>query len=74
MNKEIMTLKKVKLHNSKHLGTSLVAQWIGDHLQGGAMQGAQFRSLAQEDSTCWKATINKPMCHNYRAWTLEPAC
>lgn len=48
MNKEIMTLKKVKLHNSKHLGTSLVAQWIGDHLQGGAMQGAQVRSLARD--------------------------
>ena len=43
MNKEIMTLKKVKLHNSKHLGTSLVAQWIRDHLP---MQRAQVRSLA----------------------------
>ena len=61
MNKEIMTLKKVKLHNSKHLGTSLVAQWMRDHLP---MQRAQVRSLAQEDSACREATI-KPVCHSY---------
>ena len=27
------------------------------------MQGAQVRSLVQEDATCYKAT--KPVCHNY---------
>ena len=34
------------------------------------MKGTQVWSPVQEDSTCCRAT--KPMCHNYRACTLEP--
>ena len=34
------------------------------------MQGTQFWSLVQENSTCHGAT--KPMGHNYWAYALEP--
>ena len=49
-------------------GTSLVAQWLGIRLP---MQGTWIWSLVLEDPTCHGAT--KPVCHNYRACTLEPA-
>ena len=49
------------------LGTSLVAQWLRICL---STQGAQVRALVPEDLTCHRAT--KPVCHNYRACTLEP--
>ena len=62
-----MTLKKVKLHNSKHLGTSLVAQWIGDHLQGGAMQGVKVRSWPRRIPHAGKQRLISPC-----ATTTEP--
>ena len=46
---------------------SWVVWWLRIYLP---MQGTRVRSLVQEDSTCRGAT--KPMCHNYRACTLEP--
>ena len=51
-----------------HFRISPVAQWVRIHLP---MQGTQVRSLAQEDSTCCKAT--KPVRLYYRslrAWSL----
>ena len=45
---------------NRHIGTSLVAQWLRIRLP---MQGTWVRALAQEDSTCRGAT--KPVCHNY---------
>ncbi|KAJ8782452.1 hypothetical protein J1605_010160 [Eschrichtius robustus] len=48
--------------------TSLVAQWLRIRLP---MQGIWVRSLVWEDPTCHGAT--KPVRHNYRACTLEPA-
>ena len=54
-------------YNKMTLGTSLVAQWLRICL---STQGAQVRALVPEDLTCHRAT--KPVCHNYRACTLEP--
>ena len=48
-------------------GISLVVQWLRICL---SMQGTLVWSLLKENSTCLGAT--KPMCHNYRAHTLEP--
>ena len=35
-----------------------------------ANAGTQVQALVREDPTCHGAT--KPVCHNYRACTLEP--
>ena len=54
----------IKLHSR----TSLVAQWLRTPLP---MQGTWVPALVQEYPTCRGAT--KPVHHNYRACTLEPA-
>lgn len=43
------------------------------------MQGPQFRSLVQEDSTCLRATKpraapTEPICQSLGAVTIEPKC
>ena len=45
---------------TKHLGASLVAQWLRIRLP---MQGTPVRALVQEDPTCRGAT--KPVRRNY---------
>ena len=45
-----------------------MAQWLRVRLP---MQGTRVRALVWEDPTCGGAT--KPVHHNYRACTLEPA-
>ena len=49
----------------RHLGASLVAQWLKIHLP---TQETQVRALVQEDPTCRGAT--KPVHHNY--WAHVP--
>ena len=46
---------------------SLVEQWLGIRLP---VQETWVRALVPEDPTC-RGTA-KPVCHNYRACTLEP--
>ena len=53
---------KTLSYNQKNGGTSLVVQWLRIRLP---MQGTQVQDLAQEDSTCLRAT--KPVHHNCRA-------
>ena len=61
-NKDLEELK------NKHLGASLVAQWLRIRLP---VQGTQVQALVQEDPTCCGAT--KPVRHNYSACALEHA-
>ena len=51
------------------LWTSLVVQWIRNHLP---MEGTQVQSLVWENSAYHGAF--KPVHHNYWAHALEPAC
>ena len=53
--------------NESPLWISLVIQWLRVCLP---MQGTPVQSLVREDPTYRGAA--KPMCHNYRAWALEP--
>ena len=46
---------------------SLVAQWLRVRLP---VQGTRVQALVREDPTCHRVT--KPVCHNYRACSLEP--
>ena len=50
-----------------HFRISPMPQWVRIHLP---MQGTQVRFLAQEDSTCHKAS--KPVQHNHWAHALKP--
>ena len=50
-----------------HIGTSLVAQWLGICLP---MQGTWVQSLVRPDPMCHGAT--GPVCHNCWACALEP--
>ena len=59
-----MRMKEVPL--TMALGPSLEVQWIGIRL---AMQGTWVRSLAQEDSICYRAT--KPVEDNNRSHVLQ---
>ena len=59
---------KLNYIKNKHIGTSLVAQWLKIRLP---MQGTRVLSLVREDPTGRRAT--KPVHHNYWACALEPA-
>ena len=61
-------LPKICDQVTRHVGTSLVAQWLRIRLP---TQGTWVRSLVREDPTRHGAT--KPVCHNYWACALGPA-
>ena len=65
INESQLFMKLVSVCNNKiHLRASLAIQWLTIHLAMQiAMQRTPVRSLAQEDSTCRRAT--KPVPHNY---------
>ena len=62
------TVLKVLWSQNRNVRTFLVAQWLRIHLP---KQGTRVRAPVQEDPTCRGAS--KPMHHNYRDCTLEPA-